>query len=106
MTAEMKFVLKRKKPQNLLLNLEYSTFNGKQRVKLYANDVLIADYVADGDEVKTLALPNEVVQNRALLFRFELPDAVSPLTLGISADSRALALAMRSISIFQKRHDY
>ena len=66
----------------------------------------IADYVADGDEVKTLALPNEVVQNRALLFRFELPDAVSPLTLGISADSRALALAMRSISIFQKRHDY
>ena len=102
--AEMKFVLRGKHQGNLLLNLEYGTFNGPQHVRLYAGKILVADYVANGDETKTFEIPQTAIDGAILLLRFELPDAVSPAELGLSSDGRRLALAMKSMSILLAVH--
>lgn len=85
---------------DLLCRMEHFTFNGEQRVTVSANGTEIASYTANGDEAKEILIPAGCVGDDGMLvLSFDLPDAKSPLELGLSADDRKLALAMRSLVI-------
>ncbi len=83
----------------LELQLEYEVFTEKQEVFIYANDKLIAHYNAMEIEKKEFVIPKEYLLDGELLLRFEFPNAISPKELGISEDSRVLALAMKSLTL-------
>ncbi len=84
---------------SLELSLDYGTFDGEQRVIIYANDNIVANYVANGSEMKSLIIPKEFIEDGNLTLRFEFPEARSPKSLDQSEDARVLALGMHKISI-------
>lgn len=96
--ALMEFAFE-KNISDLLLDLSYNTFNGRQRVLVLANGKLVANYTAEGEETKTIIIPADCVSNGVLSLEFILPDAISPSELGISTDERKLALAMRKMQL-------
>ena len=99
--AELRFVLEPPE-KNLELIMEYGTFDGRQPVRIYANDQMIADYVAEGEEKRSLVIPKDTVgADGCLALRFELPGARSPASQGLSSDTRNLALSFSSIVIFE-----
>ena len=95
------------KYNNLILTIEYKTFNGRQPVRIYANDQIVADYDASGAESKTFVLPKEAIgKDNKLLLKFELPGARSPASLGQSDDTREIALAFKSIKISSTEQEF
>lgn len=72
-----------------------SIFQGEQKVKIFANDILVFDNV-----VKNIG-PLEVVfpkpHDGKVCLSFEFPDAESPFNLGISDDKRELSLCVKSL---------
>ena len=92
---------------NLCLNMRYFTF-GRQTVRLYANGCLVADYIANGETESNFIIPKECFADKKneLTLRFELPDAVSPLSLGESDDMRELALAFMSMVISSTKEEF
>ena len=100
--AEMFFLLGNIKG-DLELRMEYWTFDGRQPIRIYANDKIVAEYVANGVENRTVVIPKDVIaKDGQLMLRFYLPWAHSPASLGVSGDNRELALAMRNIVIMLK----
>lgn len=85
--------------ENLSVNMEYMTYTSAQRVRVYANDNEVAEFVAGGEEEQEFIIPNEYVKDGSLSLSYELPDAVSPKSMGENTDERNLALAMKSITI-------
>lgn len=63
---------------NLQLDLNYETYNGIQPVKLYANDVLVAEFEANGREEKSILIPGEYVTDGNLRLQFYFENAVLP----------------------------
>ena len=89
----------------LEIAIEYLTFDGKQPVKIYANNLIIADYVANGAENKSFTIPKGTIgENMELRIRFELPGAHTPSSIGMGNDLRKLALAIKSIVIRNKQN--
>lgn len=83
---------------NLKMDMQYVTYHGKQPVLVYVNDVLIAKYIADGEETKSLIIPDDYIKTEELNLRFELPNAVAPSEVDDhSTDDRILALAFQTI---------
>lgn len=66
---------------DLQLDLAYETYYGSQSVKLYANDVLVADYEANGQEEKSIIIPGEYVTDGNLRLHFYLPNAIAPVEI-------------------------
>lgn len=100
--AEMEFFLVNSK-NDLELAMEYWTFNGIQPVRIYANNQIIADYIANGVENRSFVISKEIIgEDKKLILRFELPRAHSPASLNQSNDTRELALAMKSFVISEK----
>lgn len=85
--------------EDLLLTLEYGTYLSSERVKIYANENEIADYIAQGEEVKEFFIPGQYIEDGILVLRFELPDAISPRERGESEDPRQVALCMRTLTL-------
>jgi len=53
----------------------------------------------------TMTIPRSLLTEPTMVITFELPDAVSPASLGVSTDERVLALAMHSIIITESTPD-
>lgn len=99
-TAELELELDRQIDQ-ADIELNYSTFDGPQHVKLYINDQLVESYVAESKEKKTVHIGNGLIKDKKIRLRFELPDAHSPESIrpGSTDDIRKLSLAFRQIII-------
>ncbi len=71
-----------------------------QRVELFCNDHPIVTWRVDHQELRRYSLKLEaaLLQQRNVL-RFQLPDASSPLSLGINVDSRQLAIRVSSFEL-------
>lgn len=83
----------------LCVYMEYGTFDGNQEVLMYANDNLVAHYIANGYEEKEILIPAEYIYDNELILRLEFPNASSPRDKGTSDDGRMLALSMQTISL-------
>ncbi len=84
---------------DLMLEMAYDTFNGKQRVSIFANGFEVANYTAEERERKSFLIPCECVSNGILSLEFVLPDSISPAELGMSVDGRKLGLAFYSLKL-------
>lgn len=73
----------------------------KQRVNILVNNQKVGEWVFTefGTQERNIDIPNNLIDNSMLYITFELPDAVSPLELGVSEDPRKLGIAFRSISL-------
>ena len=82
------------------LNLNYGTYNGLQPVKIYANNVFVTEFEANGQEEKSIIVPGECVKDGKLRLQFQFTNAVSPAEVDPNnKDSRKLALAFYSLSL-------
>lgn len=98
--AQMAFrILENEKLNDIVLEYTCRAFDAKQHVILYANDQKIADYDHIEEETKKITIPTECIVDGKLDLRFELPDAKSPKSLGVSEDARKLGLAMKALQI-------
>lgn len=97
-TAKMKFHF-HEEFENLLLKLNYNTYLSPERVIIYANDILVEDYLANGTEEKEVMIPSESIKEDELIITFEFPDAASPKSRGESKDARLLGLAFKTVTI-------
>lgn len=85
---------------DLQLDLNYNTFNGVQPVRLYANDALVAEFEANGTEMKSIMIPGEYVTDGELRLRFYFENAISPAELDPDdRNIRKLALDFYSIRL-------
>ena len=85
--------------RDLILEYTHDTFS-QQNVRVYAGDTFLLEYDAFGEMKKNISIPSTSVQeNGFLTIRFELPDAVSPQSLGLSEDTRLLAIGLKTMSI-------
>ena len=77
---------------------------GAQRVKIYANEEECYSDTLSSGGVLEFNIPGSVVKNdKKLILRIELPDAVIPAQLlGEGNDTRMLALAIRGLQIEQE----
>lgn len=90
----------REEYSDLQLDLDYETYNGSQTVRIYANDTLVADFEANGNEEKSILIPGECVTDGNLRLRFSFPDAISPAELDPeSRNIRKLALEFYSLKL-------
>lgn len=83
---------------NVEVTIDYSTF-GEQEVTVKAGGEYITEFVANGKQEVTFVVSSEYINNGVLELEFDFPDAVSPLTLGISNDKRILALFIHRMVI-------
>ena len=101
--AKMHFLIK-EDVKDLILELDYDTFDGKQPVSIYANNCSIVDYIANGTEHRKFVVPSKIV-NKSQEFQlvFIFLQAHSPLSVGMGGDVRKLALALKSMRIVEKK---
>jgi len=71
-----------------------------QTVALTVNGQPLADWSMTGAETQQVTIPADLLSGQRLLqIDFRLPDASSPLALGLSADNRVLGIALRELRI-------
>lgn len=71
-----------------------------QRVSILMNDHKLKDVLRVSDtENLTIEIPHNCFEEEIQRITFELPDAISPKDLGISADARTLGIAVRTLSM-------
>jgi phosphoglycerol transferase len=92
---------------NLNLTIKSSQLTNQQRVNVMVNNHPVGNWIFDKPDVqeKSIIIPHGLLNEEVQYITFELPDAKSPLSLGLSDDGRELALAVRSIVIDEKRSD-
>ena len=92
---------------NIQADLNYTTYNGIQPVSIYANDILITEYEANGSEEKSIIIPGEYIKDGELILRFEFTNAIAPADIDPNnKDSRKLALAFHSITLSNTAAEY
>jgi len=80
--------------------VDCNVFNGTQRVFINVNKNQRFEFATqDG---KPLEFDFKLPSDGIIDVDFELPDAVSPMQLGISGDPRQLALALKTITFTQE----
>ena len=73
--------------------------SGSQDITVWINNQKAYEGTVEGED--TVSIPFELQDPRFLTVRIEIPNAVSPLELGDSTDTRELGLAVREITITQ-----
>lgn len=96
--SNMEFLLDGKY-SNLSLQLECGAFLAPQRLRILANDKLIAEEIVSNHTIITASIPGDYIQNKKLSLEFQHPDAISPADAGKSVDERVLGMSMRQMSI-------
>ena len=82
------------------LTLHYQAFLPRERVVVSVGDVEIANYIARGEEKKKFVIPPACIsEDGTVTVTFSFPDAISPRELGLSGDSRRLALRLYSLAV-------
>ena len=114
--AKMLFLLPRvKSTLDLQCTIKHGVFGDRQKVIIKANGIVLFEYEAAGLQQKEFTIPYHVLSRELLshgivssddlnkyhylFLTFELPDAISPLTKGITGDQRVLGLSLRSLCI-------
>ncbi|MGM9558721.1 YidC/Oxa1 family membrane protein insertase [Anaerovibrio slackiae] len=100
--AEIDFLIGNIK-SDLQLDIEYQTFNERQRVNCYVGDTQVAHFTATGIGEQCIYIPKKLVENERIIITLELPDATSPNSLGISEDNRELGLGIKKMRISEIR---
>lgn len=83
----------------LLLSIHHDIFVAPQHIVVYVNDVLISDYVSEGDTQKTIVIPKDAIEDRYLMLKFEMPDAFSAKEYYGTDDNRRLSMKLFELSI-------
>lgn len=86
---------------DLNLTITASQLTSKQLVNVTVNGHHVGEWVFDKPDVqeKSIEIPQGILDEGMQYIAFDLPDAKSPQSLGLSDDVRVLALAVRSIVI-------
>jgi hypothetical protein len=86
---------------DLNLTVTASPFTSQQLVNVTINDHQVGEWIFDKPEgqEKSIKIPHEVLNEGVQYITFDLPDAKSPFSVGLSEDRRTLGLAVRSIVI-------
>jgi glycosyltransferase involved in cell wall biosynthesis len=80
--------------------MHYTTLLKKEHVIALVNGKEVADYIAGGEERKTIAIPAECAsEDGSVTITLLLPDAVSPRELNKGQDGRKLALRLFSLRV-------
>ena len=92
--------------QDLVLEASLHPFivpgkHDSQMVNVFINGNPIDQWMftEEGEQEKTLIIPNSWTSQGVLSINLEMPDAKSPKELGVSEDARKLAIAIHSISL-------
>ena len=75
---------------------------GVQHSEVFINGIKVEDWSIDKAEEKKLLLPKYLSENGNFIMSFKLPNAITPMELGINEDVRQLALGFRSIRFYPK----
>lgn len=89
---------------DLMLNMSFIPFLAgqlnSQRLSIWINDRKLKDLSLACDMSNLLVdIPRNCSDGKVLRIRFDLPDAISPSKLGVSADNRKLGIAVRTLSM-------
>lgn len=92
------------KPHVFILHAEAFVIPGlvdEQRVKVYCKDKLVSEilYTDNKECQKIIQISDEFIQSSLLNIKFEFPDAISPIYLGIGRDDRERAIFFKKIEI-------
>ena len=73
----------------------------KQNIHVFANGTKIGEWMAKGKEPQTFmaTIPRRLVRNSTIRIGLQLPDAVSPRSIGAGSDARTLAIAMLTAAL-------
>ncbi|UUY09034.1 glycosyltransferase [Pseudomonas sp. J452] len=104
--AELHLRLENTPEHDLLLTFEGQCFltdtRSSQRVDIYMADTCIGAWHFDpsnNDGKHQCRIPGNSFISKHLTLRFQLPDARSPASLGVSSDTRRLGLALLTLSL-------
>ncbi len=87
--------------ENVLFRMDYSdTFNGDQRVLAYVNNHPVYDEIASGASSIRFNIPMEYAPDGIYNIVLKLPNVVSPVSLGISDDTRKLGLQVTGCGLY------
>ncbi|MDD4651756.1 MAG: sulfatase-like hydrolase/transferase [Methanothrix sp.] len=89
---------------DLMLNMSFAPFlagqTNSQRLSIWINDYKLRDLSLTCDmPILLIKIPRDCFNEKIQKIKFDLPDAISPGILGVSADSRKLGIAVRTLSI-------
>ncbi len=73
-----------------------------QKVNVYTNGNKLGEWDISSGGNYMIKIPKEYITNTLLELIFELPNAVSPMELNVSDDTRSLGIAVQSISLSEK----
>jgi hypothetical protein len=87
--------------QMLFKPFTHATKVPQQRIAVLVNGKPLAEWSASSFEFETTSvrIPAELISEDLLHVSFQLPDAVSPESLGLSTDSRLLGIAVRNVRV-------
>jgi hypothetical protein len=93
------------KPEtDLILNVTFTPFLGagmrSQNLSIWMNEHKLQDVLLTSDMQKlTIAIPRNYSEKEIQRIKFDLPNAISPSELGISADGRTLGIGVSTLSM-------
>lgn len=70
-----------------------------QEVNLYANGLYLGQWQVRNRRIHEVEIPPEAIQDGRLDLILDLPDAISPASLGVNEDVRALGVSFRYLDI-------
>jgi hypothetical protein len=103
-SAELTFMVEANDDHDVKIKLSPMIFvspgHARQRVEVVANGALVANETFQQTQNLDLIIPRHILgSNRLLRLRFICPDAVSPASIGLSADTRVLSLGVTQLKI-------
>ena len=79
------------------------TITGYQRVNVYVNEKLLYDEVLGGPATIHVEIPKKVAPDGVFNIVLKLPDAATPMELGINDDPRVLSLRVTGCAIYSQK---
>ena len=79
------------------------TITGYQRVNVYVNEKLLYDEVLGGPATIHVEIPKKVAPDGVFNIVLKLPDATTPMELGINDDPRVLSLRVTGCAIYSQK---
>lgn len=101
MTGDLSIIKFRvEKITDKIISIFIGEMPNEQEIKIYVNNHYVANLITGAQNKKSFFCPAEYIEKDGLVeIIFEHPDAISPLSQGLSDDSRELALYLNGICI-------
>ena len=85
--------------ENIKLTISASPFLSQQMVTVRSEGVELGVFNIDHDGEYTITIPSDYIKNGFLNIEFEIPNAASPFSLGMSQGDRVLGMAVRWVRV-------